>query len=170
MIPAPGADDSGRFLDTGVAVWDGKHYGAITPATGAPMPPITLLADNAGDLMSPNPVSIESTATVAEAVTFLTDRGVGSVVVIDEAGRPLGVVTKTDLLVYVRERGPGGAGDTTPVREVMTPAVFSVRVDTPAQSVIAQFLALNVHHLFVTDTSGILVGVISPVDVLRKLG
>lgn len=131
------------------------------------MPPITLLAETAGDLMTTNPVSIESTATVAEAVAFLTARGVGSVVVIDEAGHPLGVVTKTDLLVCMRERA--STGDTTQIREVMTPAVFSVRTDSPARSVISQFLALNVHHLFVTDPSGVLVGVVSPVDVLRKL-
>ena len=52
----------------------------------------------------------------------------------------------------------------------MTPAVFSVREDTSAASVVSQFLALNVHHLFVTDRDGVLVGVISPIDVLRKLG
>ena len=34
---------------------------------------------------------------------------------------------------------------------------------------IEQLLALNVHHLFVTDPAGVVVGVISPIDVLRKL-
>jgi CBS-domain-containing membrane protein len=48
--------------------------------------------------------------------------------------------------------------------------VFSVKADTPARSVVAQVLALNVHHLFVTDPAGVLVGVISPLDVLKKLG
>ncbi|HVL13261.1 MAG TPA: CBS domain-containing protein, partial [Gemmata sp.] len=59
--------------------------------------------------------------------------------------------------------------DDTPVTEFMTPAVFSVRPDTPARSVVEQLLALNVHHLFVADEAGVIVGVISPVDVLRKL-
>jgi CBS-domain-containing membrane protein len=52
----------------------------------------------------------------------------------------------------------------------MTPAVFSVRPDTPARSVVEQLLALNVHHLFVSDAAGVVVGVISPIDVLKKLG
>jgi CBS-domain-containing membrane protein len=52
----------------------------------------------------------------------------------------------------------------------MTTAVFSVHAETPARSVVEQLLVLNVHHLFVTDGAGVVVGVVSPVDVLRKLG
>lgn len=132
--------------------------------------PITLLAETAAEIMTPGPVSLEATATVAEAAQFLTARGFGAAVIIDAAGHPIGVVTKTDLLIHAREKSKGLEDDGTAVRDVMTPAVFSIRTDTPARSVIDQLLALNVHHLFVTDPSGVLVGVISPVDVLRKLG
>lgn len=131
--------------------------------------PLTLLADTAADLMTPGPASIAVTATVAEAAAILTSRGFGAAVVIDAAGHPIGVVSKTDLLVHDRERGRAAA-DQTPLRSVMTEAVMSVRDDTPAKSVVAQFVALNVHHLFVADASGVIVGVISTLDVLRKLG
>ncbi len=132
--------------------------------------PITLLADTAADLMTAGPVSLSATATASAAAAFLTSRGFGAAAVIDEAGRPLGVVTKTDLLVHARGRTGGLEADRTPVADLMTPAVFSVTADTPARSVVRQFLALNVHHLFVADAAGVLVGVISPLDVLKKLG
>src|SRR5207253_4773655 len=106
--------------------------------------------------------------TVAEATAFLTDRGFGAALVIDEAGHPLGVVTRTDLLIHSRERT--GNGSQTPVRGVMTEGVFSVQETTPARSVVGQMVALNVHHLFVVDAAGVVVGVISTLDVLRKLG
>jgi CBS-domain-containing membrane protein len=134
------------------------------------MPFLTLRAETAEELMSPGPVSLGASATVDEATTFLTERAFGAAVVIDDAGHPLGVVTKTDVLVHARQRKPGLEPDDTPVTEFMTPAVFSVRPDTPAHSVVEQLLALNVHHLFVADAHGVIVGVISPVDVLRKLG
>jgi CBS-domain-containing membrane protein len=51
----------------------------------------------------------------------------------------------------------------------MTPAVFSVRLDTAARSVVEQLLEMHIEHLFVKDASGVVVGVISPVDVLKKL-
>src|SRR5438876_8072555 len=125
---------------------------------GTPMPPpITLLAESAADLMTRGPVSIDATATVAEAASFLTARGFGAAVVIDAAGHPIGVVTKTDLLIHARGRDTGIETDTTPVRSVMTPAVFSCHADTSAVSVVNQFLALNIHHLFVTDTSGVVI-------------
>jgi CBS-domain-containing membrane protein len=133
------------------------------------MSPLTLRANTAADIMTAGPTSLHASATVAEATTFLTEKAFGAAVVIDDAGHPLGVVTKTDVLVHARQRKPGLEPDDTPVTEFMTPAVFSVRPDTPARSVVEQLLALNVHHLFVADPAGVIVGVISPVDVLKKL-
>ncbi len=131
---------------------------------------LTLRAHTASDLMTPGPVSLHASATLDQATKFLIERGFGAAVVIDDAGHPLGVVTKTDVLVHARQRKPGLEPDDTPVTDFMTPAVFSVRPKTPAHSVVEQLLALNVHHLFVSDEAGIIVGVISPVDVLRCMG
>jgi CBS-domain-containing membrane protein len=131
--------------------------------------PLVLRAATAGELMTPSPVSIRETASTTQAAAFLTSHGFGAAMVIDEAGHPIGVVTKTDLVVHARERKRGEEPDDALVREVMTPAVFSVRTDTSARSVVEQLLALNVHHLFVTDATGVVVGLVTPVDVLKNL-
>ena len=128
-----------------------------------------LRAETARDLMTPGPYSLADTDTVEQAAAFLTERGFGAAVVIDQAGHPLGVVTKTDLLVHVRELAVGGKKEPGTALDVMTPAVFSVREETSARSVVEQLVALNVHHLFVTDKAGVVVGVISPFDVIKKL-
>jgi CBS domain-containing protein len=159
-------------------------------------PRLTLWAKTATDLMTPNPVSISETATLREALALLTDRGIKAVPVIDEAGRPIGVLSSTDLLIHDRERaehlraapefyhradlrlsngeqlGEGfqvEAVDGTRVDDVMTPAVFSVAPKTPVERVIEEMVALKVHRLFVVDDSGVLVGVISALDVLRRM-
>ena len=132
--------------------------------------PLTLRAATAADLMTHGPVSLPHTTTVSEAASFLTSRGFGAATVINDAGHPVGVVTKTDIVIHARERQLGIGPDDTPVTGVMTPVVFAVRTDTPVRSVIEQILGLNVHHLFVTDKSGVVVGVITPVDVLKNLG
>jgi CBS domain-containing protein len=146
----------------------------------------------AEDLMSPNPLSIRAGATIPEALDLLADRGYGAAPVIDEAGRPVGVLSRTDVLIHEREyvrhayaRGgtewdllwdpsPGGGlpvevVDPTTVAEIMTPAVFTVPPETPAREVVKRMLELKVHHLFVVDSGHALVGVISPLDVLRHL-
>lgn len=152
---------------------------------------LTLAADTASDLMRPNPVSLRAEATVQEAVALLTDKGFSAAPVIDEAGQPVGVVSRADIIVHDRERQehlvpvPEGEGlprasprresfqvvnvDSTSVRDIMTPIVFSVRPDTPAWRVVEEMLALNVRRLFVVDDAGVLIGVVSAMDVLRCL-
>lgn len=153
--------------------------------------PMVLRARTAADLMTPSPLSLAEELTIREAIAFLVDRGISGAPVIDEAGRPVGVLSQSDILVHDRQKVdhvvpaefeggrplPRGwwdsfqieAVDQTPIRDVMTPAVFSVGVETPANSVVEQMRELNVHRLFVVDNNGVLVGVISALDVLRHL-
>jgi CBS domain-containing protein len=155
-------------------------------------PPMVLGARTAADLMTPNPVSIRRGATVSEAAAFLAARGISAAPVIDEAGRPVGVVSSTDILIHKgqgavylvgspeyheRLEQPVFSEDGSPddgdrrhtVCDVMTPTVFCVRPETPAAKVVEKMLALKVRRLFVVDGDGILTGVISAFDVLREL-
>lgn len=151
------------------------------------------LPRTAGDLMTPNPVSIEASAPLAEVLAFLIDTGYSAAPVIDDAGRPVGVVSRTDIVVYDRARAlspagvPGYYGHAEPVAtsgedpseadlprnalvhasDLMTPAVFSVAPETPSLRVAEDMVRLNVHRLFVVDRAGVLVGVISALDLLR---
>jgi CBS domain-containing protein len=151
---------------------------------------LALKARTAAELMSSNPQSIRDDATLREALAFLVDRSVSGAPVIDEAGRPVGVLSQTDVLVHDREEvqhiepeheygSPLPPSrwdefqfekvDTTLVRDLMTPAVFCVAQDRSAWEVVEQMRELNVHRLFVVDGDGVLIGVISAMDVLRHL-
>jgi CBS domain-containing protein len=145
---------------------------------------MVLAAETAADLMTLNPKSIGHRATVDEAMAFLAGRGISAAPVIDDAGRPIGVVSRSDVLIRKRhgathlmaprpvfsENGsvhaPAQRGT---VRDIMTPAIFCVASDTPAAKVVKKMLGLKVRRLFVVDGNGVLVGVISTFDVLRKL-
>lgn len=144
--------------------------------------PLILKARTAADLMTTNPQSLRRDATVAEAAAFLTTRGYSAAPVVDEAGRPVGVVSRTDLLrhygrtaVHLLAAPPGRSGvgaepdGSTPVEDVMTPGVYCVHADTPAARVVNKMLLQNVRRLFVLDDAGVLVGVVSAFDVLRGL-
>jgi predicted transcriptional regulator len=130
---------------------------------------LTLAAKTAADLMSPNPISLREEATLAEAITSLIDRGISGAAVIDAAGRPVGVLTEADIVVHARERLIGAtAADQSLVCDVMTPAVFTLRTDSGAATVIQHMRSLNVHRIFIVDNDGILVGVVTALDLLRK--
>lgn len=157
------------------------------------LPRLTLNADTAGELMTKNPVSINQNASLKEALALFTNKCFTVAPVIDDAGRAVGVLSSSDILVHDREKveylAPAketspmttsngesiGRGfqvenvDTTRVTDLMTPAIFSVTRDTPAPKVISEMLKLHVHHLFVVDHGGTLIGVISPLDILRNM-
>ena len=153
---------------------------------------MTLAHATAEDLMSANPVSLYQGVSIQEAIALLTDRGITATPVIDDAGRPIGVLSRGDILIHEREQvrhatltdnvdweeKPRRAihegfsvevVDPTRVRDIMTPTVFTVGLRTTAAQVVEQMLNLKVHQLFVVDDDGILVGVISSLDVLRHL-
>jgi CBS domain-containing protein len=160
--------------------------------TGNGAAPLVLDAATAADLMVPNLVSIAADATVAEAVELLVGKGYSAAPVIDESGRAVGVLSRSDLLIHGRERnGPAvhdyyiraelteDAAETPAYRpnrdagvrvcDLMTPVVFTVAPEAPAGRVVGDMLALKVHRLFVSDREGVLVGVISALDVLQHL-
>jgi CBS domain-containing protein len=141
----------------------------------------------AADVMATNPKSLGREATVRDTAKFFRTHGIHTAPVIDEAGRPLGVVTRTDLLDYWGRRrdrlaaiadgettlnssnaGPDGAIVDLLVTDIMTPVVFCVPSDAPVARIIEKILALEVRCLFVTDEHGVLVGVVSVFDLLRS--
>ena len=155
---------------------------------------LSLRAATADELMVGNPISLRYNASVRDAIALLTDRGFNVAPVVDDGGRPVGVVSVTDILIHnreqrrcyaagdeslvperrhladlLREDAPAGFADPAVVEDIMTPAVFTVRRDTSATEVVRLLLAHRVHHLFVADDEGILVGVIGMSDVLRHL-
>ena len=51
----------------------------------------------------------------------------------------------------------------------MTPAVFSVTTTTPAAKVVEELVGLNVHQVYVMDENHTVVGVVTALDVLKRL-
>jgi CBS domain-containing protein len=130
--------------------------------------------------MTPDPVSIRQDADLGEAIEVLTGKDINAVPVLDGAGRAVGVLSRTDIIRCLSDKGgwdartSAGVGKGSAVwpsvREVMTPALLSVALPTTAVEVVAHLLGLgNVQQLFVVDDAGVVVGVIRARDVLRRL-
>ena len=174
----------------------GEEENGMTAQKNAGFAPERLLDVKVADIMTRNPVSIEATASIQDLVAVLTERSISGLPVINETGRPVGVVSQADVLIHDREKreyllsvadtqdwgdpdarpskegdasGRFAIADPTTVAEIMTPVVFSVTPDTPARKAIEDMVDMKVHRLFVVDKGGALVGVISPLDVLRYI-
>jgi CBS domain-containing protein len=146
----------------------------MTATLTEPLTLPTLKARTAADLMTGRPVSVAEDAPIGEAIATLVDRGFSGAPVVNAAGRAVGVISLSDIVVHDRNTNgydvpPRTADDPTLVRDVMTPAVCAVRPETPAREVIEEMVLLRVHRLFVSDADGVLVGVIAASDVVRHL-
>lgn len=149
---------------------------------GSYPPRLTLQADTAADLMSENPISLPEHASVSDAIALMARRGFSVAPVIDAAGRAVGVVSVSDLIIHEREfdlfpRTPSSDApigeprrDPATVADIMTPAVLSVRPTALAGEVVRIMNSYRVHHVFVADETGTLIGVIGTSDLVRKLG
>jgi predicted transcriptional regulator len=116
------------------------------------------------DLMTPNPTSVRHGIAVREAAAFLAAHGVGAAPVVNDAGRAVGVLSRSDVLLAA------GAGvEAAPVREVMSPGVIAVQPNADARQAFEIMTRCMVRRVFVTDDEGVPVGVVSADDLFRAL-
>lgn len=133
-------------------------------------------------IMSRTTYCLRPDVSIRTAVSMLLDERMSGAPVVDDAGHPVGVVSKTDLLRYLHERGdavePGDdaaiergfhatAVDGTSVGAVMMPVVFAVAEDTTIAAASALMAGEGIHRLPVLDRHGAVVGILSTLDVVR---
>jgi len=114
------------------------------------------------EVMSTSPVTAVPSETIAEAAGRMSDRRVGSVVVVD-GDRPIGILTERDL---VRFGASGANSEGTKVSEWMTEAPDCVAPDVSVQDAFDSLAEHGYRHIPVVD-DGKLVGVVSLRDIVR---
>jgi CBS domain-containing protein len=111
-----------------------------------------------------NVVTIEPTATLAQAAELLAERRIGAVLVLGVEGRLAGILSERDIVRTLAERGAPVLDER--VDQVMTRKVFTCsETDTVAQ-VMEQMTAGKFRHVPVIE-QGRLVGMISIGDVVN---
>lgn len=109
------------------------------------------------------PVTVEPTATLAEAAATMVEEGVGSAVVLDEDAFPIGILTERDLL---RVMGHDGDPHTLRVSDEMSSPVVSADTAWEVYEAAAEMTDRHIRHLVVVDGGGRAIGVLSIRDLL----
>ncbi|WP_112273801.1 CBS domain-containing protein [Lentzea terrae] len=133
-------------------------------------------------LMTREVITADVGSSFRDVVKLLEDNAISAVPVLD-GGYPVGVVSEADLLP--KEEFRGGTGDAPGVfagravkhrweqasgltaRDVMTSPVKTVSPDTTASAAARELAAEGLRRLFVMDSDGALVGVLSRRDLLK---
>jgi CBS domain-containing protein len=105
--------------------------------------------------------------TVQAAAQRMATRAVGTLVVVDDLQRPIGMITDRDLALRVIAVGSDPVD--TCLRDVMTGHVEVLRDDQSIEDALAAMRAAGVRRLPLVDRSGRLCGIVSLEDVLALL-
>ena len=116
------------------------------------------------ELMTENPKTVRSDATVAEAARVMRDGDVGLVPVVD-GDRLVGTVTDRDIAIRVvaEERDP----NTTTVRETASTDLVTIDPEQDLDEALRLMAQHQVRRLPVVEEDGRLVGIVAQADVAR---
>lgn len=117
-----------------------------------------VLAMRGGDVYTVSPER-----TIREAVALLARHNVGALVIADEAGRPVGIISERDI---VREAERDERLFDRPVRDIMTADLITGAPDDDLRTVAHTMTERHIRHLPVI-AKGQLVGIVSIGDVLK---
>jgi CBS domain-containing protein len=117
------------------------------------------------DLVRRPPVTVGVGVSVRDVVRVMYENSIGSIVIVDDVGRPIGIFTERDLLRLAAQ----GASLDSPMDTVMSRDLVVVK---GVEGVVRAAMLMSEHrirHLPVVDDEGKLVGVISVRDVVDTL-
>ncbi len=145
----------------------------------------------ARDVMTPEPVCVDPTTTIAELARMLEQNEISGAPVVDRQGRVIGVVSRTDLVrcciegdsqrapafmfESLSELGGEGVEEEIPpepiasVEDFMSPEPETVRPDTPLVAVGRLLVGARIHRVVVVDEEMFPVGIITTLDLLERL-
>ncbi len=172
---------------------DGRLVGVISRVdvlrTVVPLPPARTKGEGAEppalghrleDLLTPDFPRVAPEATLAEVVEALLAHDARRVVVVDAAGRPLGLITDADLVARVAPEARAGLLDALlrrraapdehlTARDLMSPGVITAPAETPLTEALARMLAANRKWLVVVDAQGRALGLLDRQRALSAL-
>lgn len=111
--------------------------------------------------------TVSPRATALEAAQRMRDRGVGTLVVVNEQHQPMGLVSDRDLTVRVMATGHDPAR--TPIVDVMSPMPRTILESSSIESALAQMRMGRMRRLPVVNGLGTLVGMVALDDILAVL-
>ncbi len=149
--------------------------------------PLALLAR---DVMTREPVCVDQGAAIRQVVHTLDENEISGAPVVDEQGRIVGVVSKTDLFHRYAQGGEGydpsmlielfrdaeddqGSGampEPSPiVDEFMTEDPITATETTPVATLARRMIDARIHRIIIIDKERRPIGIVTSLDLLRVI-
>jgi CBS domain-containing protein len=128
-------------------------------------------------IMSKDVVCARPELEVSRVVSLMIERHIGCLPIVDERRRPIGVITKLDLVEQLDAAMKLRATDAPLPQdlqaccadEVMMPLAFTLNEYATVAHAAAMMMSEDTHHVIVVDRDDHLAGVVSSRDLVRWL-
>lgn len=159
------------MMDSRCRVYDGR--GEVTTSRIScihrmlpPIRPAPTIADSVAvtDVMAHDLVCARPELRIDALARLMVDNHIGCVPIVDERGRPVGIVTKFDLVErMMSERATGTAA------EVMMPLALTLDEHATVAHAASMMALEDLHHVMIVSCTGTLIGLVSSKDIVRWL-
>lgn len=136
-------------------------------AVGVQLIPPTLLCDSIGSIGLKDPLVVRPEATLAECVEVLQRHKVGSLLVVDEQGKLVGIFTERDCILKVMGKVESLKGAV--VRDFMTPNPVRERPEASIAFALNLMSHGGFRHVPIVDQDDVPIGIISVKDVVDHI-
>ena len=120
-----------------------------------------------GEVMSRSAVCLNPEVRLHAVTQMFLDRGISSAPIVDDAWRPMGILSKTDLLRRYSEDPSAPRDLQGRASDVMTPSVLTLPPEAPMTVAAAVMAYEGVHRLPVVAPSGEVVGMVGTLDIVK---
>ena len=143
-----------HLLDLARTELQAEYLAAATEQRGFATPLFRLLRQA--------PLTCNSDTSLADALVTMEKHRIGSLPIVDDDAKPLGIFTRQDVIgrVVLPQRPL-----TTPMRDVMTAPVITLSVDATAGDAALLMAQNGIRHVVVRDGGGKVAGVVSERDL-----
>jgi CBS domain-containing protein len=116
-------------------------------------------------VMVKNVVTAKEDIVIEKAIEILYKKHIGSIVVIDDQKKCVGIFTERDAIRVVAQKIPSD----TPLSKVMTKHVITIKEDATFEAARRLIVSNKIRHLPVVDKQGTLVGVFAVRSFLDEI-
>ncbi|ODS41325.1 hypothetical protein BEH94_04725 [Candidatus Altiarchaeales archaeon WOR_SM1_SCG] len=118
------------------------------------------------DIMNTNVVSVNENENLENIANIMSEKEIGSVIVVNESGEAKGIITERDMIRIIARSGRGFFN--LSAEEVMSKPLVTIIPSTDIEKIEKEMRKRNVKYLPVVE-SGMLVGIVTLKDVINYL-
>lgn len=117
------------------------------------------------EVMTDRPRAVTSQTSISDAARLMGEEDVGSLPIVDDGTRLVGIVTDRDIVI--RAVGPGLDPEQTPVVEIASQEVYALTPDDDLDQALETMARAQVRRIPIVVRENELVGMVSQADVAR---